>query len=165
MPVFPNSPDTLSVAQAIVSFAQTLTYPNSSSVYTFVSLGEIKDVTNYVANGGATLEVYGNLDNSQHKGFGGKVYDEQSWFLLSLVSLDNSQVAEQQIYAIRDALVYPFQEHATLGDVGSVYHSQIKSGSGRFMRVPRNGVYYRAHLIEILTRQEWYVITPPGVIS
>lgn len=165
MPVFPNSPNTLSVAQAIMGFGQALAYTNGSLVYSQVSLGETKDITSYLVNSGAVLEVYGNLDNSQHKAFGGKVTDEQTWYLLSLVSLDDAQAAEEQIYAIRDALVVPFQTHATLGGVGSVYHAQIRSGGGRFGKIVRNQQWVRSHLIEVLTRQEWFVETPPGVIS
>lgn len=154
------------MAQAIVGFTTALTYSGGGLVYTQVSLGEFKDLTSLIAGSGtACLEVYGNLDNSQHKGFGGKAFDEQTWFLLSIVSLDNAQLAEQTIYNVRDALVVPFQTHATLGNAGSVYHSQIKQGGGKFLKIFRNGAWYRAHLIEIMTRQEYFVITPPGVIS
>src|SRR5713226_5646686 len=139
MSTYPNAPSTLAIGQAIVSFAQALIYSNSSLIYTQVALGEIKDLTDLIAGSGtACLEVYANLDNSQHKGFGGKVSDEQTWFLLSIVSLDNA---------------------------GSVYHSQIRQGGGKFLKIFRNGAWYRAHLIEIMTRQEYFVITPPGVIS
>lgn len=166
MSTYPNAPNTLAIGQAIVSFAQALIYSNSSPVYTQIALGEIKDLVDLVAGSGtACLEVYGNLDNSQHKGFGGKITDEQTWFLLSIVSLDNAQLAEETIYNVRDALVVPFQTHATLGNAGSVYHSQIKQGGGKFFKIFRNGAWYRSHVLEILTRQEYVVITPPGVIS
>jgi hypothetical protein len=161
-----TAPQTLAVGQAIVAFGIALTYPSSGDVvYAQVALGEIKDVTDVVATGAACLEVYANLDDSQHKAFGGKIKDEQSWFLLSLVSLDNAQTAEEQIYQVRDALVRPFQIHATLGGAGSVYHAQIKPGSGKFTKMFRNGQWLRSHIIEVLTLQEWYVPTPPGVIS
>ena len=104
----PNAPNTLAAANALVAFAQALTI-NSSPVYASVSLGEIKDVIDLVANGGACLEVYGNADDSQHTTFGGGIWDEQSWDLLSLVSLDDAQSAEELIYACRDALVVPIQ--------------------------------------------------------
>lgn len=165
MPAFASQPNTPAVANAIVSYAQALTYPSSAAVYKTVQLGEIKDIIDQTANGATCLEIYANHDDSQHKAFGGKIYDEQTWFLLSLVSLDNAQNAETLIYQVRDALVVPLQTHATLGNAGSVYHSQIKEGGSHFLKVFRNGQWFRAHLLELLTRQEWFVPTPPGVIA
>jgi hypothetical protein len=164
--LYSNAPNTLAVGNAIVSFAQALAYPGTSTlVYTTVTLGEQKDVTNNVAGGNVSLEVYANTDDSQHKGFGGKIKDTQSWYLLSLVSLDNAQTAEQTICNVRDALMVPFQTHATLGGAGSVYHSQLRPNSSRFFRVFRNQQWLRAYVCEILILQEWFVITPPGVVS
>lgn len=162
-----TNPDTLAIGNAIVGFCTPLTFPNTSTlVYDIVQLGEIKDITDRVAvQGAACLEVYANRDNSQHFTFGGKIRDEQTWWLLSLVNLDNANAAEQKIYQIRDALVMPFQIHATLGNAGSVYHSQIQPHSGKFLKIMRNGQWLRAHMIEIQTWQEWFVPTPPGVIS
>ena len=166
MPVYPNAPDTLAAGTAIKNFGIGLTYPNTSNtVYTVVTLGEQKDISDNTANGNVSLEVYVNSDDSQHKGFGGKVKDTQSWFLLSLVSLDNAQTAEETICQVRDALMVPFQTHATLGDAGSVYHSQIRPNTSKFIKVLRNGLWLRAHVCEIYLYQEWYVVTPPGVVS
>lgn len=162
-----NYPNTYAVGSAIVGYCSTLTYPNTSTiVYTSCQLGAIKDVTDLVAGTGtACLEVYARQDDSQHHAFGGKIQDEQSWMLLSLVNMNDSQIAEQLIYAVRDALVIPFQTHATLGDAGSVYYSAIRPKSGMFLKVFRNGQELRGHLIELVTRQEWLVTTPPGVIA
>jgi hypothetical protein len=159
-----TAPDSLAIANAIAGYLAVLTYPNTTPVYKLAQVEAIKDVTDLVANGGACVEVYGNEDDSQHHNFGGMVWDEQSWFVLSMCSLDSPELA-QQIYAVRDALVQPFQQHATLGNAGNVFHAQIKPGSGKFMRIFRNGQELRAHVIELLTRQQWHVPTPPGVIS
>jgi hypothetical protein len=161
-----TTPNTLSVAQAIAAYGQALTYPGGGTVYSGVSIGEMKDITEkIVVSGSACLEVYANSDDSQHLAFGGKVRDDQSWYLLSLVNMDDAAAAEALIYQVRDALIQPFQAHATLGNAGNVFHSQIKSGSGRFLRVFRNGQWLRAHLIEVQTISEWFVPTPPGVIA
>ncbi len=165
MPGATNSPNTPAIATALVAYCQALTYTGGAPVYKQVALGEIKDITNQIANGAACLEIYINQDDSQHRAFGGKIQDEQSWFLLSLVSLDDAQAAETLIMQVRDALVVPFQTHATLGDAGSVFHSQIKPNSGKFWKPIRNQAFVRAHLIELLTRQEWFATTPPGVIA
>jgi hypothetical protein len=162
----PNGPSTLAIANAIVAFAQAITYSGGGLVYSNVSLGETKDLVNSIsASGSACLEVYGNLDNSQHKSFGGKITDEQTWFLLSIVNLDNALIAEQTIYNVRDALIVPFQTHATLSNAGSVYHVQIKPGGGKFFKIFRNRVWSKSHVIEVLSRSEWYVTTPPGVTA
>jgi len=162
-----TAPNTLAIANALVGFCQAVTYPATSTiVYDVVQLGEIKDITDRVSGASsACLEIYAHKDNSQHFTFGGKLRDDQTWFLLSLVNLDNAQNAEQMIYQVRDALIVPFQVHATLGNAGSVYHSQIQPSSGKFLKIFRNGQWLRAHLIEIQTWQEWFVPTPPGVIA
>lgn len=163
MPSFVTSPDTKAIGNAIVSYLTTLAYPNTTLVYTLCQLEEIKDVTDQVANG-ACVEVYGNLDRSERRGFGGRIWDYQSWYILSMVSLDTPAQAAT-IYDVRDALVQPFQTHATLGaQVLNLFHAQIKD-NGRFLKVMRNGQWLRAHLIELETKQEWTVAIPPGVVS
>lgn len=158
-------PQTLAVGNAWVTYGQALAYSGGGTVYVAVTLGEQKDVTDLVANGKACLEIYANMDDSQHFAFGGKIRDTQSWFLLSLVSLDDAQAAEQLIYNIRDALVLPIQTHATLGNAGNVFHAQVKPNASKFLKVFRNGIWLRAHLLEAQTVSEWLVPTPPGVIA
>lgn len=159
-----TAPSTLAIGQAIVAYGAALTYSGGARVYKASQLGAIKDVIDLVVGGNACLEVYANLDDSQRKEFGGHIKDQQSWFLMSLVSMDDAQAAEVLIYSVRDALVQPLQQHATLGNAGSVFHSQIKPGSGKFVRAFRNGTELRGHIIEIATVSEW-VIPFPGVIS
>jgi len=154
-------PDTLSVGLAITAYLQALTYPGGALVYKIAQLEAIKDVIDFTSSGGACAEVYGNMDDSQHHAFNGRVCDDQSWFVLSMCSLDTPILA-RQIYLVRDAVVQPFQTHATLGNAGNVFHAQIKPGSGRFYRIFRNGQWLRAHVIEVLTKSIWQV---PGVIS
>lgn len=161
----PNYPNTPAIASAIVSFAQALTYPDTTLVYKSVHRGKLKDIVDLVANGAVCLEVYGNLDSSKRHEFGGRMRDEQTWYLLSMVNMDDADAAETLIFRVRDALVQPFQTHATLNDAGSVFHAQIEDGSARFLNVYRNGQEFRAHLMGIMTRQEWMVPTPPGIIS
>lgn len=159
-----NAPDTLAIGNAIVGFLSALTYSGGALVYKLAQLEAIKDVIDLTSSGGVCAEVYGNLDDSQRRNFGGVIFDEQSWFVLSMCSLDTPTLA-QQIYPVRDALVQPFQKHATLGNAGNVFHSQIKPNSGKFFRVFRNGQWLRAHVMELLTKQQWQVPVPPGVIS
>ncbi len=158
-----NSPNTPAIMTAIQVFMQAITWGNNQR-FTLVQVEEIKDVTNLVATGGACLEIYGTSDDSQHFTFGGKIRDDQSFLLMALVSKDTVAYA-QQIYAIRDSLVVPFQTHATLNNAGTVFHSQVKPGSGAYIDVRRNQQWLRGYRVQISTKQEWNVITPPGVIS
>lgn len=161
-----SAPQTLAIGQDLVSYMAALTYPGTSTlVYQLAQLEAIKDVISLVANGGACCEVYGDTDTSERRGFGGRIWDIQTWFVLSLCSLDTAALA-QQIYNIRDAAMVPLQTHATLGtSVSNLFHSQVKEGSGKFFRIQRNGQFLRAHLFILETRQEWQVTSPPGVIS
>ncbi len=162
MPYATNA-DTLAIGQAVVSFLANLLYPGTSTVvYNQAQLEAIKDVVDQTANGGICCEVYGDLDTSERRGFGGRIWDEQSWFILSLCSLDTPVLA-QQIYTVRDALVLPFQQHATLSDqVANVFQVQLNP-TMKFFRVQRNGVWLRAHLATLTTKQEWVI--PGGVVS
>jgi len=159
-----TAPNTKAIGNQIVTYLATLTYSDATLVYQLAQLEEIKDVTDQVANG-ACVEVYGNLDGSQRRGFGGRIWDPQTWYILSMVSMDTAAQAAK-IYDVRDALVQPFQTHATLGtSIFNLFRAQFKDGTGRFLKVMRNGQWLRAHLIELETKQEWTVPTPPGVIS
>jgi hypothetical protein len=161
---FPITPNTDAIPDAIVSYLSALTYPDTTAVYTLAQVEAIKDVIDLTSNGGVCVEVYGNEDTSERRGFGGRMWDTQSWFILSLCSLDTPTLA-RQIYKVRDALVQPFQEHAQLGNiVSNVFQSKLKPNM-RFLRVERNGQYLRGHLCELETKQEWVLPVPPGVIS
>jgi hypothetical protein len=154
----PSAPDTMAVANAIKGYMEALTYTGGAPVYSAVQIGEFKDVLDKVANGAACLEIYGGSDDSQPLAFGGPRQDTQSFYLLSMVSLDDAQAAEELIYAVRDALVVPLSTHIRLGDTtGVIILSGFKPGSGKFLDVPRNGQYLRAHVIELLVTSQWQV--------
>lgn len=152
-------PNTLAIGQAIAIFCAALTYPSTNPVYTKTQIGAIKDIIEVTSTSSlACLEIYAHKDDSLHHAFNGKIIDTQTWYLLSLVNMDDSQTAEQTIYNTRDALVVPFQTHATLSNAGSVYNSQIKTNSSQFVRLFRNGQWYRGHILELETQQEWNVV-------
>ncbi len=160
---YETSANTLDIGEAIVNYLSALTYPGTSTiVYALAQLEAIKDVIDLTSNGGICCEVYGDIDTSERRGFGGRIWDTQSWFILSLCSLDTPALAKQ-IYLARDALTYPFQQHATLGDqVTNLFQIQLKPNM-KFFRVLRNGTWLRAHLAELETKQEWAI--QGGVIS
>jgi hypothetical protein len=159
------APNTGAIGDAIVAYLAALTYPNTTKVYKDAQLELIFDVISQVSDGGAVVEVYGNADDSERRGSGGRIWDEQDWYILSMCSLETATLA-RKIYDVRDALVVPFQTHATLGGgIYNVFHAQFKPKSGRFGQVVRNGQNVKMHIITLTTRQEWVVTTPPGVVS
>lgn len=162
MPVT-TAPDTLAIGNQIVSYLSSLTYPGTSTlVYDLAMLEGIKDITDLIANGGVCVEVYCNTDTSERRGFGGRIWDTQSFFILSMCSMDSPALA-QQIYNVRDALVIPFQTHATLGtQVFNLFQSALKPNM-KFLRINRDGTEARAHLCELEVKQEWYI--QGGIVS
>ncbi len=161
----PTRRQTKALGQAIASYGAALTKDDTTLVYNLAQLEIINDVLSHVSDGGAVLEVYGNLDGEERHGFGGagRMRTVQSWYLLSICSLETPALAAY-IYDVSDYLMVPFEQHVQLGNpTTGLYHAQLKENSGRFYRVQRNGVWLKAHLCEIETRQEWQI--PGGVLS
>ena len=165
MPGYLSAPQTHAIGTAIVSYLTALKYADGiTPVYAVTQLEAIKDVINAVSGGGACVEVYCEQDDSERRGFGGRIWDTQKWYILSMCSIDSPATASQ-IYDIRDALVQPFQTHAQMGNiVSNLFHSQLQP-SMRFGRIQRNGQFLRMHLAVLETRQEWLTPTPPGVVA
>ena len=166
MPAFATpAPNTHSIGTQIATYLRNLTYNDGiTKVYALTSLEAVKDVTDLVAGGSVCAEVYGDNDVSERRGFGGRIWDTQTWFIVSMCSLDTAAYAAK-IYDVRDALVQPFQTHATLGtSIFNLFHAQLQS-DGKFTRILRNSQFLRAHIVSLQTRQEWYVPTPPGITA
>lgn len=162
-----SGPNTMATGNAIVAYLTALVYPNTSTpVYKLAQLDQIKDVIDLVAGGttpffNACVEVYADIDSSVPATFGGGIWDEQTWVILSMCSLQTVPQATQ-IYTIRDALVQPFGQHYQLGNtVPGIFWSRLKPESGRFARILRNGQYVQAHLIELDTRLAWQTALQP----
>lgn len=154
---YATAPDTDLIGQTIVTFLSTLTLADGiTPTYKLAQVEAIKDVIDLTAAGGTCVEVYGNNDDSERRGFGGRIWDTQTWFILSLCSLDTPILA-RQIYKVRDSLVQPFQQHAQLENiVSNLFQSQLKNNM-KFSRVFRNGTWLRSHLAELETKAEWVV--------
>ena len=151
-----STPNTLAVGQQIVVMIDALRNPDTTRVYSLVQLEAIKDLTDLIATGGVCCEVYGDVDTSDRKRYGGVIHDEQGWAILSICSLDTPVLA-QQIYNARDALVVPFQTHAQLaGTPNNVFLDELDPNM-QFTRIFRNGVWWRAHVAKITTKQQWQV--------
>ncbi len=152
----PTQPNTLAVAQQIVTLLSALTNPDTTPLYKIVQLEAIKDIVDLTTGGGVCCEVYGDQDTSDRRRFGGIIYDIQTWFILSICALDTPAHA-QQIYNVRDQLVQPFQQHAQLGATpANVWFSELQPNM-KFFRIQRSGQWFRAHLAILETKSQWNV--------
>src|SRR6266851_8839097 len=113
-----NAPNTKAIGNAIVSYLAALTKPDTTPVYILAQLEVIYDVIGKVSTAGAVCEVYGNAGDSERRGFGGRMWDEQEWYILSMCSRETATLASY-IYDVRDFLIVPFQVHAQLGNIVS----------------------------------------------
>lgn len=157
-----TQPSSKAIGQTIVSYLQNLNYPNTSMpVYQLVQLEQIKDVIATISQGGVCAEVYGSTGSSDHKAFGGTMWKEQNWHILSLCSLDTPQLA-QQMYDVSDTFEPLLGTHFELGGtIDGLFYSAFVAGSGKHMRIERNGQDVRAYQIELLTRQQYQVALTP----
>src|SRR5690349_12875341 len=103
MPV--TAPNTISVAQAIQSIAQGLSFSpiNGISGYNTVSIGATKDVTNLLP----LLEITGADDETERESAAAigntlEVQDDQTFQLTTTVDYTDSATGEQVIFALRD---------------------------------------------------------------
>lgn len=157
------APATRATGAALVTAMAGLTYPSGGgNVYTFTQLEQVFDISDYIANGGACGEVYCNTDASLTATFGGGKWDVQTWYILSMTSLDTPLTAAS-IYDVRDALVGNLSAQLTLGgSIPGLFFAQWKGPeSGRFLRIERNGQEVQAHAIEMLTRIAWNTTLVP----
>ncbi len=84
----PTIRSTKALGQAIAAYGAALVIPNTSTlVYRVAQLELINDVLNIVSDGGAVLEVYGNIDAEERHGFGGagRMRAVQTWYLFRCV--------------------------------------------------------------------------------
>lgn len=155
-------PTTKAIGQAIVSYLSQMNYSGTTiSVYQLVQLEEIKDVLALLSQNGVCAEVYGDTGNSSPKAFGGGMWKEVRWRILSMCSLDTPTLA-QQIYDVGDTFETLLGSHIQLGgNIDGVFFSQFVEGSGKHMRIERNAQFIRAYQVELLTRQQYQVTLTP----
>ncbi len=153
MPASPYEQHSLDIARAIVAFQQDVVYPDTTNkVYTAVTLGMIKDVTDVLP----CCEVYANTKDNKRWNTGGGVKTPLAFYLLSLVDMTDSSTAEEQVIEMSDIIERPFVKSAQLGGVGNIMLASYKPGSGRFTRVYRE-IEYRAYVFEIMVTSSWIV--------
>lgn len=155
MPV--TAPNTLSVAQAIQSMAQSIaiTPIGTISGYNTVSIGATKDVTDLLP----LLEITGSDDETDRQSMnaiGSPVdIDDSQWFqLTTTVDYSDSAAGEQVIFALRDALTQQFHGSAKLNNTTGVIGVYLQS-PGKYAYALRNGVWCRMYQIKLKVTY-WY---------
>lgn len=154
MPV--TAPNTISVAQAIQTIAQALSFPAIGSItgYNTVSVGATKDVTNLLP----LLEITGADDDTERESAAAignqlEVQDDQTFQLTTTVDYTDSAAGEQVIFALRDVLTKKLHTSAHLNNTTGVIGDYL--GKGKYGYAMRNGVWCRMHQIPLLVRY-WY---------
>lgn len=150
MPV--TAPNTLGVAQAIQSLAQSLTITpiNGISGYKTVSIGATKDVTDILP----LLEITGADDETERDAMAAvgntvEINDEQWLQLMTTVDYTDSGIAEQVVFALRDALTKALHTTAKLGGgVPGIIGVYVEK-PGKYGYTLRNGVQCRIHQIRV----------------
>jgi hypothetical protein len=151
-----TAPNTLSVAQAIQTIAQALSFSAIGSItgYNTVSIGAKKDVTNLLP----LLEITGADDETEREsqaavGSQLEVGDYQLFQLTTTADYTDSAVGEQVIFALRDVLTKAFQTSASLNHTTGVIGVYLDKG--RYAYAMRNGVWCRMHQTKVKVAY-WY---------
>ncbi len=155
MPV--TAPNTYSVAQAIQTLAQALSFPaiNGITGYKTVSIGATKDVTNLLP----LLEITGMDDETERAAAAAvgnqlEVDDSQSFQLTTTVDYSDSATGEQVIFALRDVVTSKLHTSAKLNNTTGVIGVFV-GVPGKYGYAMRNGVWCRMHQIKCRVSY-WY---------
>ncbi len=158
----PNLPNTLAIAQGVVTLLGTATFPTSvdgATAYATIKLGALKDPTENVP--WATVTAL--RGTSKHYGAGGVVDEKPVFRVTSGVSYQDSTQAEIDILTIRDAVIPIFQTHSTLGGVANVFTLVIQNNAEDYGYLLLLGTTYRIHMFNIIVSQQYHLAQ--GVID
>lgn len=136
-----TSPATATIASAIQAIMQSAQV-NSLPAYANVIIGGLKDYTDSMPVGVILIE-HGSSERYT-MGRSAKIHDRPRFTIASVVAYTNAQTAEQQLFAIRDAVTFLFQQSATLNTPGVIISNVLKD-SERWSFPTVNGNKCRAH--------------------
>lgn len=137
----PTSPSTSTLASAIQAIMQSAQV-NGLPAYANTVIGGLKDYVDAMPVG-VILITKGSSDRYT-LGRSAKIHDKPRFVIASVVNYTNAQAAEQQLYAIRDAVTFLFQQSATLNTPGVIISNVLKD-SERWSFPTINGNKCRAH--------------------
>lgn len=119
----PTSPATSTLASAIQAIMQSAQI-NSQPAYANIIIGGLKDYTDVMPVGVILIE-HGSSERYT-LGRSAKIHDKPRFTIASVVPYTSASTAEQQLYAIRDAVTFLFQQSATLNTPGVIISNVLK---------------------------------------
>ena len=164
MEYLPNRPNTQLAVNGIIAILQSATYTDATPVYSQYTFDD-GTTTGAVFEGGfgdvsdavPCASVVASEDDSEHKAFGGMIEETYGFVVTSLVKYNDKKTAQQQIIAIRDAVIPLFQQHATLQGLLGVDDSRVKPQSAKY------GFYmdtktYRGHQFTVQVNYKYVLL-------
>lgn len=153
-----TAPNTVGIMNAIVGYLNSAQI-NSIPAYKTVTTGPIKDFADAVP----CAMVFLQADGSDYESLGGKVWNKQSFHIISVVDYTQAQDAELLIANIRDAIIPIFQSRVRLGETGTVFESCVKPNSMAFTFIKdADGISWRSHEFDLEVTSEYFVPVGPG---
>lgn len=144
----PTSGNTYGIAQSIQTI-MTGAQVGNAPAYANVIIGGLKDYTDALPVG-VIMALRGSVERYT-MGRSAKIHDRLQFNIASVVSYTNAALAEQAIYAIRDAVTFLFSQSATLNMAGPII-IKVVPNSERWSFPTINGNKCRAHefFLEVL---------------
>lgn len=160
----PTAANTYGLAQAIHDLVAGSLYqaiPLQGGVspgYKTIHIGALKDYT----DDWPCLEIEATQDQTTRHALGGKIRDETTFLLRSVVLYSGyeSGVAEYNIAALRDALTVLLHQHATLQAADGVVRAALEPRM-RFGYLLRNGQFWRVHECLVHVSYDYTVTVVP----
>lgn len=147
----PISPATSTIATAIQTIMNGATI-NGQPAYANVIIGGLKDYTDAMPVG-VILLTKGSTERYT-LGRSAKIHDKPQFNIASVVPYTNAQQAEQQLFAIRDSVVFLFEQSAQLRTPGVILSGVLKD-SERWSFPTINGNKMRAHEFTLAVTYEY----------
>lgn len=119
----PTAPATATLASAIQAIMQSATV-NDSPAYANTIIGGLKDYVDSMPVGVILI----TKGSSERYTFGrsAKIHDKPQFVIGSVVPYTNAEQAELQLFAIRDAVMFLFEQSATLNTPGVILSGPLK---------------------------------------
>lgn len=137
----PTLPATSTLASAIQAIMQSATI-SGSPAYANTIIGGLKDYVDSMPVG--VILITKGSSERYVLGRSAKIHDKPQFVIGSVVPYTNAEQAELQLFAIRDAVTFLFQQSATLNTPGVII-SNILKDSEHWSFPTVNGNKTRAH--------------------
>ena len=172
MPVNPNLPDTIDVANALLAYLQAAQfngtsnniYVQSSSLSSDlqvkyptggVRIGRFKDPSDLLPPGSSNIiaEIHADDDISKRYTTGGRTNDYTDFPVVSMTNEDDSTAAWLRMFSTRDSIIPYIIAHSQLGGAGNALIVKLIPG-GKYVEVFR-GKWYLGYIMKVQVESQW----------